>query len=161
MTELRDKKSKNIIYYFLRIAKNLLYLIYQNERAFIEIVLLTLKVQKMKDLIIRVMDIAQKNPNGFTLNLKTMRLVRYGIPVAYLETQNSFGNESLEKVIDHALKHNSIIGGWLDEQTNLYYFDSVKLFKESDLNKAIEFAKENKQIAIFNIRTLTEIRIEG
>ncbi|MFV0189081.1 hypothetical protein OBK29_03995 [Empedobacter falsenii] len=115
----------------------------------------------MKDLIIRVMDIAKKNPNGFTLNLKTMRLVRFGIPVAYLETQNSFGNESLENVIIHALDNNSIIGGWLDEETNLFYFDSVKLFKESDLNKAIEFAKENKQIAIFNIRTLTEIRIEG
>lgn len=107
------------------------------------------------------MDIAKKNPHGFTLNLKTLRLVRFGIPVAYLETQNSFGDESLENVINHALQHNSIIGGWLDQESNLYYFDSVKLFKESDLDQAIEFAKENKQIAIFNIRTLTEIRIEG
>lgn len=107
------------------------------------------------------MDIAKKNPAGFTLNLKTMRLVNFGISAAYEETQNSFGIEDLKKVIIHANQHHSIIGGWFNKDNNHYYFDSVRIFKEEDENKAKEFAKKNKQIAIFNIRTIQEIIIEG
>lgn len=41
-----------------------------------------------------------------------------------------------------------------------YYFDSVNIFKNSEIDKAIEFAKQNKQIAIFDLTNLKEIRIK-
>lgn len=113
-----------------------------------------------KALIEKVWEYANINPNGFTLNLETMKPIKYGISVAYLETQNSFDKEGLEIVINHALRNNKIVGGWLNEDNKLYYFDSVKIFKNSDLDEAITFAKQNKQLAIFDLTNLKEIRIE-
>lgn len=111
----------------------------------------------MKKLIDRVWDYSLNNPQGFTLDLETFETLKNGIVVAYLETQNSHNKESLKKVIHHAFKNNKIIGGWLDN--DLYYFDSVKIFETKDLEKAIQFAKEQKQIAIFNLTTFETIEI--
>ena len=70
----------------------------------------------MKQLIERVWDFSQNNPYGFTLNIETMKAVKFGVVVAYYETQNSFGKEALTTVISHALKHNKVIGGWLNDE---------------------------------------------
>jgi len=114
----------------------------------------------MKNLVERIMDYSEKNPYGFTLNIETFRPVRKGISVAFLETQNSFGKHNLEKVILHALKNNKTIGGWLNSKNGLFYFDSVKIFKKSEFNQAIEFAKQNQQIAIYDLINLKEIKIK-
>lgn len=113
----------------------------------------------MKQLTDRVWEYSQNNPEGFTLNLETFRPVKFGISVAYLETQDSHNKESLEHVINHSLKHQKIIGGWLNDENEKYYFDSVRIFKNSELDKAIEFAKQQKQIAIFDLTNLKEIKI--
>jgi fructokinase len=115
----------------------------------------------MKDLIERVWEYSQNNPDGFTLNIETLKEVKFGIVVAYEETQNSFGKQSLQTVIDHALKNNKTVGGWLNEENGLFYFDSVKVFKNSELVRAIEFGMKNKQIAIFDLTNLKEINLEG
>ena len=120
---------------------------------------LTSQVEKMETLTERVWEYSKNNPDGFTLNIETMRPVKFGICVAYLETQNCFGKDGLEKAISHALKHEKIVGGWLNYENEFYYFDSIKLFK--NLNEAIEFAKQNKQLAVFDLTNLREIRIEG
>lgn len=111
-------------------------------------------------LIDRVWEYSLNNPDGFTLNIETMKPVKYGISVAYLETQNSFGKESLKKVINHALKLNKTIGGWFNSDNGFYYFDSVRIFKNSEIDKAIEFAKQNEQLAIFDLTNLKEIIIK-
>lgn len=113
----------------------------------------------MTDLIERVWEYSQNNPEGFTLNIETMKAVKFGIIVAYYETQDSFGKRTLETVIKHALNHNKVIGGWLNDENGFYYFDSVKIFKNSELPQAIEFAKTNKQLAIFDLTNLKEIKI--
>ncbi|WP_417444660.1 hypothetical protein [Joostella sp.] len=114
----------------------------------------------MKQLIDRVLDHSKNNPNGFTINIETMKAVKFGIVVAYYETQNSFGKKALEKVINHALSHEKIIGGWFNSKNGFFYYDSVKKFKNSELEKAIEFAKKNKQLAIFDLTNLREIEIK-
>jgi len=114
----------------------------------------------MKNLIERIMDYSLKNPYGFTINIETFRPVRIGFSVAFLETQNSFEKHNLEKVINHALKNEKTIGGWLNIKNGLFYFDSVKVFKKSEINQAIEFARINKQIAIFDLTNLEEIKIK-
>lgn len=119
----------------------------------------TKQVTKMKQLIERVWEYSLKNSEGFTFNLETEKPVKFGIAVAYLETQNSFDKESLERVISHSLEHAKILGGWLNVENNRFYFDSIKIFKNSELDKAIEFAKKEKQIAIFDLTNLKEIRI--
>ena len=42
-------------------------------------------------------------------------------------------------------------------KNKLYYFDSIKVFKQ--LEPAIEFAKQNKQIAIFDLTNFIQIEI--
>lgn len=113
----------------------------------------------MKQLIERVWEYSLNNPEGFTLNLETFKPVKFGIAVAHSETQNSFDKDSLEKVISHSLQNGKTLGGWLNVENNKFYFDSIKIFRNSELDKAIEFAKQEKQIAIFDITNLKEIRI--
>ncbi len=113
----------------------------------------------MKQLIDGVWDYSLINPNGFTLNVETMKPIKYGISVAYRETQDSFGKESLNGVINHALEHGKAVGGWYDTESNRYYFDSVKIFRNSEIDKATEFAKNNDQLAIYDLTNLKEIRI--
>ena len=113
----------------------------------------------MNELIDRVWEYAKNNPDGFTLNIETMKAIKFGISVAYKETQGSFGKESLEKVIKHALENYKTMGGWPNEENGNYYFDSIKIFKNSELPQAIEFGKENDQIAIFDLTNLKELRL--
>lgn len=114
----------------------------------------------MKQLIDGVWEYSLINPDGFTLNLETMKPIKYGVSVAYEATQDSFGRESLNRVINHALENGRAVGGWYDTESKRYYFDSVKVFRNSEIDKAIEFAKKNNQLAIYDLTNIKEIRIK-
>lgn len=107
--------------------------------------------QQVLSVVEHVWIYAQSHPAGFTLNLETMQPVEKGLVVAYRDTQRSFGKEGLAKAVAYSLKQGKIIGGWLNEEDGYYYFDSVCLFKLSDYSKAIDFAKKNKQMAIYDL----------
>jgi fructokinase len=106
---------------------------------------------------------AKQNPDGFTVSivLEANEIALYktikGKVAAYLATQNSFGNSGLRTCLTHALKNSLTIGGWLDEEDNQFYFDSVKIFET--VEAAIVFGKEQEQIAIFDLDELNEIRL--
>ena len=100
---------------------------------------------------------AEQNPEGFTVDLTTLKKVTKGISVAYLETQNSFGDKGLERVLEHAEKHEKTVGGWLNEDDGYFYYDSVKIY--FDREEAIRAGRENKQIAIFDIGNLELIKL--
>ena len=104
-----------------------------------------------------VEEIARKNPDGFTVDLTTLKKVTKGISVAYLETQDSFDEEGLKRVLSHALVHDGKVGGWLNEENGMFYYDSVRIF--TDLEKAKQFGRENNQTAIFNLTTLELIKL--
>lgn len=104
-----------------------------------------------------IKEMAVKNPYGFTVDLTTLKKVTSGISVAYLDTQDCFGDEGLEKVLQHAMVHDKKVGGWLDDESGCFYFDSVRIF--TDLKEAIQFGRENKQIAIFDITHLKLIKL--
>lgn len=111
----------------------------------------------MTNLIKAIEKIAKANPYGFTVDLTTLKKVKKGFVSAYLETQDSFGNEGLEKVLKHALENGNTIGGWLNEENNLYYYDSVKVFDNE--TECIKFGLANKQIAVFDIENLRVIKL--
>lgn len=104
-----------------------------------------------------IKEIAKKNPDGFTVELTTLTKVTSGISAAYLETQDCFDDQGLIKVIEHAKKHDNVVGGWLNEDNEKFYYDSIKIF--DNLQQAIEFGKENQQIAIFDITNLRLIKL--
>ncbi len=94
---------------------------------------------------------SRNHPEGFTLDILTRQEVTHGIVADYFETQNSFGKEKLSFVVEHALNHEAVIGGWLNAADSLYYFDSSKVFPDGAITEAIEFARENHQYAIYDI----------
>lgn len=111
----------------------------------------------MKYLIDAIMDIAKENPDGFTIELSTLLKVEKGFSVAYNETQDCFGVDGLEIVIEHAKRHGNVVGGWLNEDNNLFYFDSIKIVENE--REAIRLGIENEQIAIFDLTNLRLIKL--
>ncbi len=103
--------------------------------------------------------IAVMNAAGFTINAETLQPVTSGYAVAIRETQNSFGNAGIANVLDmvKAGKANAI-GGWYDDQSRLYYYDATIVV--NDLEQAIRLGIENDQLAIFDLNTMTEIRLK-
>jgi len=108
----------------------------------------------------RVWEHSKNNPNGFTLSLETLRPVLYGFSVAFGETQGCFGADGLERAISHAMENGGTVGGWLDSESGRYYFDSVRVFSETEFGEAPAHAKENGQIAFYNLAREEEIRLE-
>jgi fructokinase len=111
----------------------------------------------MTNLLEAIKKVAEQNPDGFTVRVPELTALKTGYIVAYLETQNSFGDEGLKKVLKHALEHDRIVGGWKNSENEQFYYDSSNVF--SNPEEAIRFGIENKQIAIFDLILQREIRL--
>lgn len=104
------------------------------------------RIQKVQ----KIQQIAEANPNGFTVHLDTLEHVTRGISFGYAETQDSFGVEGINHVLDvcEDLLINTI-GGWLDD--GKYYFDAVRIFPNYERADAIHFGILNRQICGWDI----------
>lgn len=108
----------------------------------------------------QVWEFAKSHPDGFTLLIASMTQTTEGIAVSYAATQNSHSRNQLDKVVRHALKHDGYVGGWLNTDNGLYYFDSTRLFPEDQLDEALKFGKENGQYSVFILSTGVEVPVE-
>lgn len=122
-----------------------------------------------KNLIISALAaIAAQNPEGYTVNAATLQPVTTGHAVALSLTQDSFGAEGLAKVVDVIEKMQNqgeasrfdglAFGGWYDSKSGRYYYDATVIVK--DRTEALELARVNGQLAIFNLDDLEEIRLD-
>ena len=103
----------------------------------------------------------QTHPDGFMLDIRTMTEPTEGIAVSYAETQNSHSRAQLDKVVRHAVQHDGYVGGWLNSNDGLYYFDSSKLFPENELRSALQFGRDNRQYSVYILSLGTEIPVDG
>lgn len=103
--------------------------------------------------------IAMNNKEGFTVNAADLQPIKTGYAVAVADTQNSFGIEGLANVVKYVSDHPEInaFGGWYNTENNMYYFDATVIV--NDLAAAKELGRINKQIAIFDLANLAEIRL--
>lgn len=97
----------------------------------------------------RLKQLAEENPNGFTVYTTTLEAVKSGWVVANKETQNCFGDEGLKKALGVAIKTSKTLGGW--KEKDLFYWDAVILFDNEE--EATKAGLENEQIAIYHIET--------
>lgn len=107
----------------------------------------------------QIWEYAQKNPEGFTLDINTMTEPTEGVAVSYEGTQRVYVRETLPEVIRHAQGHDGYVCGWLDKESGLYIFGSDKVFPESKLEEAKAFGRANKQEEIFIISTTMVLNI--
>ena len=115
--------------------------------------------KKQTAVVIALATIAINNKEGFTVNAETLQPVTRGYAVAVADTQNSFGLEGLANVVKYVFDHPEInaFGGWYNSKNNMYYFDATIIVE--DLTAAIELGRIHKQIAIFDLVNLREIRL--
>lgn len=115
--------------------------------------------KKQASVLIAFATIATNNKEGFTVNAANLQPVTTGYAVAVADTQNSFGLEGLANVVKYVSEHSEInaFGGWYNSDNNLYYFDAIVIV--DDLATAKELGRINKQIAIFDLANLKEIRL--
>jgi hypothetical protein len=108
------------------------------------------------DPIVVVSGIAQRNQDGFTVNLRKGFVSPIsGYCVAYKATQDGFGFTGLTKAIEHAQANDGFVGGWLNTENGEYYFDSVRIIENRE--EAQRFAEEQEQIAYFHLDTFATI----
>lgn len=100
-----------------------------------------------------------KYADGFTINSDFTETPTEGICVALKGTQNNFGPVGALKSFAFAVEHSLHFGGWLDPQTDKFYFDAVRLFPETDLVAALEFAKEQEQLSVFRLSDFTTFNL--
>ena len=105
----------------------------------------------------KVKRVAAANPYGFTISLTTFKAPAKGWVIALKETQNSFGDSGLKRVIEVAARTTQHVGGWKDEKSGRFYYDCVMIV--DDEAEAIRLGIENEQIAIYNLETQREIRL--
>lgn len=114
---------------------------------------------KKQKLFATLLSIAASNPNGCTVNARTLEPITSGYAVAVKETQNSFGSEGLMRVINYARQNKSVnaFGGWYDSESGRYYFDATIIIEDKET--AVKIGKLNKQLAIFDLNNMEEIRL--
>lgn len=104
----------------------------------------------MKDLINRLLQIAEENPKGFTVTIPECEPVTSGYCIGHSETQNSFGVDGLKKVVEHSSQTTGVVGGW-QGYNGRYYFDTVIITQDG--NEALDLKAEHKQAAIYHLDT--------
>lgn len=115
--------------------------------------------KKQTSILIALASIAINNKEGFTVNAATLQPVTTGYAVAVADTQNSFGFEGLANVVKYVNEHPEInaFGGWYNSDNNMYYFDATVIVDNFEAAK--DLGRVNKQIAIFDLANLKEIRL--
>ena len=87
----------------------------------------------------------------FTYNLMqddARYVVSYKKAIYEGKNPSLFDNLRTKLRIEINLRNFSSIGGWLNKRTNIYYLNRNLHF--SDINTALMFARQNKQLAIFD-----------
>lgn len=100
---------------------------------------------------------AKRNPDGFTVEIETLQPVTAGFAVAFQATQDSHDLEGLQKCLEHAAQYDKKIGGWFDTESGKWYWDSIRILTNE--NEAVEFGREQKQIAIYQIESSRLIKL--
>ena len=115
--------------------------------------------KKQTSVLLALAAIATTNKEGFTVNAANLQPVTTGYAVAVAETQDSFGLEGLANVVKYVSEHPEVnaFGGWYNSENNMYYFDATVIV--NDLEAAKDLGRYNKQLAIFDLANLKEIRL--
>jgi hypothetical protein len=64
----------------------------------------------------------------------------------------------LERVLQHAMEHDSIVSGRRDPVDGMMRYTSCRLF--TDVQNAVRFARDQRRPSVFNWNRLTEIPVE-
>ncbi len=103
---------------------------------------------------------------GATYDYQTNGLVEKGISVAIQRNEfitDTLSMEIIDKYVEEYIEFFKSdmykIGFWLNPMNNLYYLDTVRIFNQ--VGEALTFAKNNNQIAIYDLTNGETIYVEN
>jgi hypothetical protein len=119
---------------------------------------------------------AEQNPMGFTIDTNGNEVSGAFYVIGVEMTKDSHNLEGAEHCIEsyEILSESDVVtqevikggiklgfGGWLDTETNTYHFDVVMLMSKEtcSLTRARVMGRMNKQISIFDLEVMQEIRL--
>jgi len=94
---------------------------------------------------------------GFTYSLKWIAN-RYIVALTHNNANTSITKLNKQATALASVYHNVNIWGWIDNKTNELFIDISTSY--ASLSDAIKVAKDNNQIAIFDMAELKEIRLK-
>lgn len=98
----------------------------------------------------QIFKLAEENKAGFTVYIPSLDFVKHGWVIANMATQNMFGKDGLTKVIEFAMKHNRILGGYMNT-SGIFQFDASIV--EPNEQRAIALMLLHDQDCIYNLNT--------
>lgn len=101
--------------------------------------------------ILKALEVANDNPDGFTISNDMSEMPQTGYAVALAATQGSFGLSGFLRALAFAIDKGLYFGGWLNKEDGQYYWDAVRVFAPAKYEAAMKFAALNKQIAIYDL----------
>lgn len=110
-------------------------------------------------LITAALECAKNNPSGFTIAPDMLTEPTEGYAVSKQDTRGLHGTVGFLTALAYALEHGSHFGGWLDEESGLWHWDATRVFPMGQLREAVQSAKDQRQIALFDIANGVEIRL--
>lgn len=116
-------------------------------------------MERKSNLFFALCALCVANKDGFTVDARTLEPVTKGYAVAVKATQDSHGITGAYNVVNYVMSHKEVhvFGGWYDDETGRYYIDASMIF--SNLEKAITFARLNRQKALYDLNNGKEIRL--
>lgn len=106
--------------------------------------------KNMENLITKIKQLANENPDGFTVYLPSLEFVSNGWVIANRSTQNAFGDKGLEDVLVFALSHNRIIGGYKNAD-GVFQWDAPIVEPNETVAKALMLL--HNQDSIYHLNT--------
>lgn len=101
-------------------------------------------------MIDQILKIAEENKEGFTIYIPSLEFVKHGWVIANKATQDMYGREGLIQVVEFAMNHNRIVGGYLNAN-GVFQFDASIV--EPNEQRAIALMLVHDQDCIYNLET--------
>jgi hypothetical protein len=116
-----------------------------------------------KQKINTIKEIINKNKEGFTYKLTTLKPIKknVGYCVGITNLKGIYLKPLIKQILTTTksfkqIEKNLFIGGWFNKENKTFYLDLTLILK--DKNTAIKTAKIFNQLAIFNLNKFEEIK---
>ena len=107
------------------------------------------------DIIDNLIQLSKIFKDGFTIAVNNGNIEQVNITKGYVVSYKTIIsinlNNNIPKLHDCNIPLNTIVGGWLDKDENIYYIELNTIFRDKD--KALIYAIKYSQKCIYDIKT--------
>ncbi len=115
-----------------------------------------LMTDRMTALLLERLRGLAKRKDRFCYDVRGNSHMYHDVVAAY--EMEGIDETDLERVVLHAMEHDSIVSGWRDPADGLMHYTSCRLF--TDVQNAVKFARDQCRTSVYNWNRQTEIAVD-